>query len=80
MATTAMDSTRATAIEGVMVMQRQQKEQQQHNSNGRPVVVADIEIKEEEIACEYVEGALPLIMMPPLLHANLLVNSNKRGQ
>ncbi len=35
--------------------------------------VDDIEIKEEEIAREYDEGALSLVTMPLLLHAHLLV-------
>jgi hypothetical protein len=40
---------------------------------GRPVAVDDIKIEEEEIARKYDEGALPLVVMPLLLHAHLLV-------
>ena len=37
------------------------------------VVATDIKIEEEEIVREYDQGALPLIVMPLLLHAHLLV-------
>jgi hypothetical protein len=43
------------------------------DGDGRPVVFDDIEIEEEEIAREYDEGALPLVAMPLLLHAHLLI-------
>ena len=52
MATTAMDSARAMAIDGARAMQLQRNVQWQCNGNGRPVVVTDIKIKEEEIAHE----------------------------
>jgi hypothetical protein len=43
------------------------------DGDGRLVVVDNIEIEEEEIAREYDEGTLPLVAMPLLLHAHLLV-------
>ena len=39
----------------------------------RQAIFDNIEIEEEEIGREYVEGALPLVAMPLLLHAHLLV-------
>ncbi len=51
-ATTAMDSARAMAINGETATQRQQNVQQKCNGNARPVAITNIEIKEEEIACQ----------------------------
>jgi hypothetical protein len=39
----------------------------------RQAIFDDIEIKEEEIGREYDKGALPLVAMPLLLHAHLLI-------
>jgi hypothetical protein len=52
MATIAMDSARATAIDGATAMQQQWNVQQQCSGNRMPVVVTNIKIKEEEIARE----------------------------
>jgi hypothetical protein len=46
-------------------------------TDGRPVVFDDIEIEEEEIVREYDEGALPLVAMPLLQHAHLLVQGQE---
>ena len=54
---TAMDSARATAIDGTAATRRQRKVQRRLDGNGRPVVVANIQIEEEEITREYEEGA-----------------------
>ena len=40
---------------------------------GDPVDITGIKIKEEEIARKYDKGALPLVAMPILLYAHLLV-------
>ena len=72
-AKTAMDSARATSINRGAATQQQRNVQWQRGGNGRPVVVADIKIEEEEIARKYDKDALPLIVMALLLHAHLLV-------
>jgi hypothetical protein len=63
MVMTAMDSLRAVAIDGAMVMQGRSNVQRQ----------ANIKIKEEEILRRYDKGALPLVAMPLLLHAHFLI-------
>jgi hypothetical protein len=68
-----MDGVRARAIDGVTATLRRRNARWCRNGDGRPVVFDDIEIEEEEIAHEYDEGALPLVAMPLLLHAHLLV-------
>jgi hypothetical protein len=68
-----MDGARARAIDGVTATLRRRNARWCRDGDGRPVVFDDIEIKEEEIAREYDEGALPLVAMPLLLHAHLLV-------
>jgi hypothetical protein len=68
-----MDGARARAIDGVTATLRRRNARWCRNGDRRPVVFDDIEIEEEEIACKYDEGALPLIAMPLLLHAHLLV-------
>ncbi len=68
-----MDQARARAIDGVTATLWQRNARWCCDSDGRPVVFDDIEIEEEEIAREYDEGALPLVAMPFLLHAHLLV-------
>ena len=52
MVTTAMDSTRATAINGETETQRQRNVQRQCNGDARLVIVTDIEIEEEEMVRE----------------------------
>ena len=76
-ATMAMDSARATAIDGATVTQQQQNVQRRCISNARLVVVTNIEIEEEEIMHEQDEGALPLVAMPLLLHMHLLVQGQR---
>jgi hypothetical protein len=68
-----MDGARARAIDDVTATLRRRNARWWHDGNRRPVVFDDIEIKEEEIAHEYDKGALPLVAMPLLLHAHLLV-------
>jgi hypothetical protein len=68
-----MDGARARAIDGVKATLRRRNARWLRDGDGRPVVFDDIEIEEEEIAREYDEGALPLVAMPLLLHAHLLV-------
>ena len=68
-----MDSARATAINRATVTRLQWNVQRQRDGNGRPVIVADIKIVDEEIVHKYAEGALLLIVMPLLMHAHLLV-------
>ena len=48
----AMDSVRAMAIDSATATQRRWNVQRRRDGNGRPVIVADIEIEEEEIAHE----------------------------
>ena len=57
----AMDRVRARAIDGVTATLRGRNARWCRNGDGRPVVFGDIEIKEEEIAREYDEGALHLV-------------------
>jgi hypothetical protein len=68
-----MDGARARAIDGVTATLWQWNERWWCDGDGRSAVFDDIEIEEEEIAREYDEGALPLVAMPLLLHAHLLV-------
>jgi hypothetical protein len=68
-----MDGARARAIDGVTAMLRRRNARWCRDGDGRLVVFDDIEVKEEEIAREYDKGALPLVAMPLLLHAHLLV-------
>jgi hypothetical protein len=68
-----MDGARARAIDGVTATLRRRNARWCRDGDGRPVVFDNIKIEEEEIARKYDEGALPLIAMPLLLHAHLLV-------
>ncbi len=69
-----MVSARVTVIDRTTATRRQRNARWLRDGDGRLVVVVDdIEIEEEEIAREYDEGALPLVTMPLLLHAHLLV-------
>jgi hypothetical protein len=68
-----MDGARARAIDGVKATLRRRNARWLRDGDGRLVVFDDIQIEDEEIAREYDEGALPLVAMPLLLHAHLLV-------
>ena len=68
-----MDGARARAINGVTATLQRRNARWCRDGNGRPVVFDDIEIKEEGIVHECDKGAFPLVAMPLLLHAHLLV-------